>query len=350
MDLARFAELPVIDCHVHGDSLDDGASERVNRFASFMQQVMRQGRLSQVYLSGSWPGLYLKARWNGCYYAGAPVAWASRVQGNAPRWREVLDGMMAAGFDGVGEMGSKPGPRDSLQPLAGPYYSGFWRYCESRRVPVLCHVADPEEFWDNATAPAWAVQRGWTYAGSQFASKEDYYADMAGVFGRHPEMSLVMAHMYFLSANLERAETFFASYAHVVFDLTPGIELLHNMSARRDDWRAFFIKWQDRLLFGTDIMPGQTVEQALARIWLLRMFLETGEEFRTPECADDLLTRYETPFRGLELPSQVLQKIYAANFIRVFGRQARPIDTRLAAGLAEKDDHPETAALFRGLA
>jgi predicted TIM-barrel fold metal-dependent hydrolase len=349
MDLSRFADIPVIDCHVHGDSDREQQAARLSRFAEFMSQVMRQGRLTQVYLSGSWPGLYLKAKHNTSFYAGAPVAWSNGATGEPPQWREVLDGMMAAGFDGIGEFGSKPGPRDSTQPLSGPFYARFWRHCESRRIPVLCHVADPEEFWDNATAPQWAVKRNWTYAGAQFAPKEDYYADMAQVFGRHPEMSLVMAHMYFLSADLERAATFFKAYAHIAFDLTPGIELLHNMSKRRDDWRQFFITWQDRILFGTDIMPGQTVEQALARIWLLRMFLETDEEFRTPECADDLLTRYDTPFRGLALPPEVLTKIYAANFVRVFGKQARPIDNRLAAELSAKYGYSELSEMFRKL-
>ncbi len=119
------------------------------------------------------------------------------------------------------------------------------------------------------------------------------------------------------------------------------------MSQRRDEWRQFFITWQDRLLFGTDIMPGQTLDEALARIWLLRMFLETDEEFRTPDCADDLLTRYDKPFRGLALPPEVLEKVYAANFVRIFGRQARPIDSRLAAELAEKNGYAELAGLFR---
>jgi predicted TIM-barrel fold metal-dependent hydrolase len=349
MEMGGFADLPVIDCHVHFTPSPKRAADDLTRFGSFMTEVMERGRVSQVYLSGDWGGLLMKAQFAGRYYAGGKVPWCGQKAAAAapPNWRAYLEGLMAAGFDGVGETGSKPAKREQFTPLAGSFYAGFWRYCESRRVPILCHVADPEEFWTPEIAPAWARSRGWVY-GPEHPSKEELYADLETVLGRHPEMSLVLAHLNFFSADPDRAESFYRKYAHVAFDLTPGIEMFWNMTQARDRWRKFFMTHQDRLLFGTDIAPWQSVDQALARIWTVRTFLESDGEFVTPPEADELMTRYDQPFRGLGLPPEVLEKIYAGNFQRIFGKQARPTDLRLAANLAAEDGSEALAALLRG--
>lgn len=345
MDFSSLRDLPVIDCHVHFRPDAKDPARDIAAFDAFSSEVMAAGRLSQMYLSGDWSAICLKARKPGRFYAGAAVAWGGTGDVVVPKWKQELEDLMAAGFDGVGEMGSKPAPRDTMNMLAGPYYTGFWRYCDSRRVPVLCHVADPEEFWDDALAPAWAREQGWTYD-SRFPTKRELHDDLATVLGRHPEMSIVVAHFGFLSADIDAAGAFFGRYAHAALDLAPGIELLWNMSAARDRWREFFVAHQDRILFGTDIAPWQSVPEALARIWTVRTFLESDGEFVTPPEADRLMTRYDRPFRGLGLPHEVLAKIYAGNFQRVFGRSARPIDTRSAARIALREVGPVAEKLL----
>lgn len=66
--------------------------------------------------------------------------------------------------------------------------------------------------------------------------------------------------------------------------------------------------------------------EALARIWLLRKFLESNEKFHTPASADILLTRYKEPFIGLELPQATLSKIYTKNFQRLWGKNPRKVN------------------------
>jgi predicted TIM-barrel fold metal-dependent hydrolase len=234
-------------------------------------------------------------------------------------------------------------------PLSGPFYAGFWRYCESRRVPVLCHVADPEEFWDEQSAPQWAKDRKWTYHDDDYPSKEELYDDVEELLSRHPDMVIVFAHFYFLSADLKRAADFLDRHPNTAYDLTPGIELLYNMSRKPDEWREFFVAYQDRILFGTDIATWQSVQQAVDRIWMVRNFLESDEEFRTPETADDLMTRYDEPFLGLHLDGEVLEKIYAANFRRFWGKQARPANTARAIEVLERDGKADMAAMLRSI-
>jgi len=131
--------------------------------------------------------------------------------------------------------------------------------------------------------------------------------------------------------------------------LTPGIELIYNISRKRDDWRGFFIKYQDRLLFGTDTGTWETVEESVVKIWLVRNFLESDEEFFTPSEADMLLTRYKEPFVGLTLPKSVLRKIYAGNFRRLWGETPRIVPLDVTIKILEENGEIVIAQALRSI-
>jgi hypothetical protein len=148
---------------------------------------------------------------------------------------------------------------------------------------------------------------------------------------------------------MEKLDDFFMRHPNAHVDLTPGIELVYSISRRRDDWRRFFTRHADRILLGSDIGMSNTVEEHLARVWVLRNFLETGEEFYTPDSADELLTRYEEPFIGLDLPKTTLEKIYAENFYRLWGSKPRGVDVDAAAIACEKQGHVGVAKALRSI-
>ncbi|MEM3104998.1 MAG: hypothetical protein QXD69_05805, partial [Candidatus Bathyarchaeia archaeon] len=95
-------------------------------------------------------------------------------------------------------------------------------------------------------------------------------------------------------------------------------------------WRELFVKYSGRILFGTDIMDWQTVEEATTRVWMIRFFLESDEEFYTPDSADELLTRYKEPYIGLKLPDSALKNIYSENFKRIFGESPKRLNVEKA--------------------
>lgn len=338
--MSKFKNLPIIDCHVHFDTWACRTTELTNeefrKMSEFIVRVIMEGRLSKMYISGGDAGLYLKAKYPEMFYAGAYIPWSGETD-KMPNvnWQKYIQLLFEVGFDGIGEVGSKPVPKNKHIPLNSDYYRGFWETCEAYGFPVLCHVADPEEFWDKNLAPEWAVKRGWIYV-EDYPSKKELYKEMENVLEIHPDLKVVLCHFYFISADLEKASDFLERYKNANFDLAPGIELIYNISRRRDEWREFFIKYQDRILFGTDIATWQTIKEAMARIWLVRKFLESDEEFFTPEIADDLLTRYKEPFIGLNLPEGVLRKIYAKNFMKLWGEKPKKTNIEIAIKICEE--------------
>lgn len=76
-----------------------------------------------------------------------------------------------------------------------PCWEPFWAWAEEAGVPFMWHVNDPENFWDAAHAPAFAVAQGWLYDDS-YINNEAQYAQVLSVLARHPRLRIVFAHFF----------------------------------------------------------------------------------------------------------------------------------------------------------
>lgn len=279
--------------------------------------------------------LWLKARHPKRFFVYAGLNHAERLSGGAVKTRslrEQLDHHLSIGCDGVKMIEGKPTSRREFDiSLADPYYAPFWERAEELALPIVCHVNDPDTFWDPKRIPGWAAEKNWGY-GPEDAQYEALYSEMDLVLERYPKLNLTLPHFYFLSADLPRAERFLQAHPTVNLDLAPGIEMLYNISQDPAAGREFFTTFADRIIFGTDLMCSMTLEEGCARIGMVRRWLETDDTFRVSDEADFLLGPPEDGvIRGMSLPAETLSKIYSANFIRTAGSEPRPLDTSAAA-------------------
>lgn len=272
---------------------------------------------------------------NGAYlFAGLDHTGLHKGRKDAAALAAQVGPLVRIGADGFKLIEGKPSSRRTLKtPLDDPYYEEFYQAVEDRGLPVLWHVADPEEFWEPGLIPSWAKERGWGY-GPGDVPKETLYTETANVLGRHPELKVIFAHFYFLSADLERAANFLEEHPAVGFDLAPGIEMFYNLSKDVEAARGFFVRFADRIFYGTDIFPRLSDKEAKERSGIVRRFLETEDVFRVSEAADFLLGPPEDgEMHGIALPDDVLDKIYHANFERLAG--GRPADLDVSAAIEE---------------
>lgn len=346
MDFSRFIDIPVIDAHIHFphpdlmdgviEVLDTTGMSRANLVATPDLQLINHNP-ALIHFKASHP-----ERVTICGALDYTQVFAD-PGGATETLAAQIGALKTIGFDGLKFVEGKPMVRKMI-PLTfdGPEYAGMWAALEAHDLPVVFHVADPEEFWDAERCPDWAQAQGWFYGDGSYPAKEDLYAEVDRVLARYPGLRIIFAHFYFLSADLARAGDFLDAHPNVYFDLTPGVEMYFNFAAQLDAARDFFLRYQDRLIYGTDIgasainhnpADGLDMPESLGRAWVVRRFLETDEVYDAPEGVGHWLGMDAGGFHGIKLEPEALERIYRTNAEKVFG--PAPVELDRATALAE---------------
>jgi predicted TIM-barrel fold metal-dependent hydrolase len=180
-------------------------------------------------------------------------------------------------------------------------------------IPVMFHTADPAAFFlpidpTNERYEELAAHPEWSFHGSQF-SKRELLAQRNRVFARHPGTTFVAAHVAESAEDLAQVASLLETYSNVYIDISARTPELGRQpyTARR-----FFLHFADRILFGTDLLP----EVQMYRLYF--RFLETADEyFEYPSHAS---RQGRWNIYGVDLPDDVLVKVYRTNALRLLPR------------------------------
>jgi len=332
----------IIDSHVHMGSITDEKSMLKILEATGIERMSLVSIQNPTAGTGLPQSLYMKARYPGLFFVFAGLNHAQKlsdVRVKTPSLTEQVNGFVKMGCDGIKMIEGKPTSRQRMDiPVTDTYFADYWSCVEELRIPIIWHVNDPEEFWDPAKLPGWAKERNWGY-GPGDVQKEQLYTEVDEVLSKYPDLVIIFAHFYFLSADLVRARHFLDEYPSIHFDLAPGIEMLYNLSQNPDASRDFFIHYADRIVFGTDISSNLSLEEARIRSGLVFRWLESEDTFSVPEEADFLLGSPDDGLiHGLHLPDDVLSKIYCGNFVRLTGIEPHTLNIEKAIEECERID------------
>ena len=240
-----------------------------------------------------------------------------------------------AGFDGYKMLEGKPTTRKETGiPLDSEIYDDALSFVEEKGMHVLLHVADPYIFWDPALCPESAIKNGWSYVDGTYVEKEALHAEVDRMLAKHPKLKVTLAHFYFLSFDLDRLSRFLDRNPCVSLDVTPNPYMFYDFQKDLARSREFFIKYQDRILYGTDNMVHDGFDgkgglsMAQKRSADIFRFFEQSDVYE-PECW------ILGPLRGIGLSGEPLKKIYKLNYERLQGG-ARAMDAGKAADYCEK--------------
>lgn len=330
----------IMDGHVHMGSISQEASLKALCEATGIERMALVSIQNPESGSGLPQSLFMKARHPGQFYVFAGLNHAEKLSAGwvrTPSLAEQVDLFARMGCDGIKMIEGKPTFRQRMNiPVTDPYFADYWARVEELGLPIVWHVNDPEEFWDPEKIPGWARARNWGY-GPEDVQKEELYAEVDEILARHPRLKVIFAHFYFLSADLPRAARFLEEHPNVHFDLAPGIEMLYNISRDPEAGREFFLRYADRIVFGTDLSSGQTLQEGRIRAGIVFRWLESEDTFRVPEEADFLLGPPEDGIiRGMALPGEVLQHLYRGNLARLVDGPPRPLQVEAAIEECER--------------
>jgi predicted TIM-barrel fold metal-dependent hydrolase len=177
-------------------------------------------------------------------------------------------------------------------------------------IPVMFHTADPDAFFlpvdaHNERYEELAAHPDWGVHGAQY-SKQELLDQRDLVIARHPKTVFVAAHVAESGENLARVASLLEANPNVLIDISARVSELGRQPYSA---REFFMRFPDRILFGTDLLPDETMYRLYFR------FLETGDEyFEYPSHAS---RQGRWNIYGLHLPDDVLRKVYRENALRL---------------------------------
>ena len=246
----------------------------------------------------------------------------------------VAKALWELGCDGIKLMFSPDMESYTGMGLDHPYYDKMFTYLEENRIPVVIHLADPEEFWN----------KGGRYDNPKIPTKEKMYKEAFRMLDKHPRLRVCFAHFMFLSAFPKEAERVMETYPNLSLDLTPGMEMNVNFSKNVPVWREFFEKYKKRIFFGTDCGPRKNYNRTLERL-VYRMLSEKGEF--CPECF------HVEKVTGLGLSEETVKTISYDNYFDFVGKEPREVNMEMFKASLERiisdlDNEPYDEYYVRG--
>jgi predicted TIM-barrel fold metal-dependent hydrolase len=189
----------------------------------------------------------------------------------------------------------------------------IWRECGRLGIPVAIHTADPEAFFhpvDAQNERYEELQRhpSWSFVGKDHPSLEQLLEARDRVIARHPDTIWVALHVGGWPENLDYVSKLLHRFPNVYVELGARQAELGRQPRRA---RKLFLDHPGRILFGTDARPSPELFASYFR-WL--------------ESADEHFDYHRAPGQGrwkiygLELPPEVLRRVYHANADAIFAR------------------------------
>ncbi len=226
--------------------------------------------------------------------------------------------------------------QDDLLAVDDPVLDAAFECAGELSLPILIHTGDPRAFFeapteDNERFEELSAHPSWSFYGPRpdggaWPSWRELLRQFEARVARHPNTTFVGAHFGNAPEDPDFVAGMLARYPNYYIETGARIpEVGRHDAARMHD---FFVRFQDRILFGTDfqVVPGGLILGSVGRTldplsrvpefydahW--RYFETREEDFDHPSPIQGNWT-----IDGIGLPREVLEKVYQRNALRVFG-------------------------------
>ena len=189
-----------------------------------------------------------------------------------------------------------------------PRLDPIWAKCAEMGIPVLIHAADPKSFWDpmDGNNERWLELK--THSRRKRSTTDpapwvQIIQEQHNMFKKHPKTKFTNAHMGWYANNLKKLGGFMDAMPNMYVGIGAVIA---ELGRQPKNAHAFFLKYQDRILFGKDSWKPN----------------EFPTYFRVLETDDEYFPYYKKyhafwAMYGLDLPDEVLKKVYYKNALHV---------------------------------
>ncbi len=320
------AKYPVIDIHTHFGFRLKGDIEALNQFVDVMNRhqiaicTSLDARLGEEtthieYLKKEYPNRFIvfaHIDWKGAGDQDNPGTWACNHPGFVRKVCEQIRRAKQNGIVGIKffkQFGLQYRNADNkLFRIDNEMFDPIWDTCGELELPVIIHTGDPAAFFEPIDASNERYEElsrhpEWSFYGDEFPSRNELLAARNNVIRKHPNTKFIGAHMAGNPEDLATVANWLDELPNLYVELASRIGELGRQPYTA---RKFMIRYQNRVLFGTD---GPWPEERLTYYW---RFLETFDEnFPYSEKVPPPQGLWN--IYGVGLPNEVLAKIYCGN-------------------------------------
>lgn len=185
----------------------------------------------------------------------------------------------------------------------------LWTAAGELGVPVAIHTADPVAFFDpvderNERLEELLENPDWSFVGPDFPPFARLMDALEALVAAHPDTSFIALHVGGFAENLAWVGRMLDTYPNLSIDIAGR---LAELGRQPRTTRALFMRHADRVLFGTDTLRADPESYATHF-----RFLETADE-HFPYSSKELPPQGRWAISGIELPEEILKRIYFAN-------------------------------------
>lgn len=208
-----------------------------------------------------------------------------------------------------------------------PAFKPVFDYIQTKKIPLLAHLGEPKNCWLPIGEMTMGNDRRYFEAHPQYhmylqPEAPSYQAQIDArdnLLKQHPGIDFTGAHLASLEWSVDELAQRFETYPEMKADLTDRIGHLQYQSLNdREKIRNFVIKYQDRLLYGSDVTinknepDSSAITTNLQQVWKDQwIFLATDSVLRVKDLE-------QKEVKGLKLPREVIDKIFYKNAERFF--------------------------------
>lgn len=323
----------VVDVHVH---LGPDGVERLGR-------LMQRWQFDHVVnLSGGTPGRGLPEQLAAARASGGRVTVFTTLSFNDVRFPDY-GARMAQNLRRAHAMGARglkiskllglglPAPDGRLMPVDDPGLDPVFEAAGELGLPVSIHSGDPRAFWlpvddRNERKDELEAHPGWSQYGQEVPSFDQILEQLERRVARHPKTTFISVHFGNCAEDPERVARWLRKYPNLYVDTAARIPELGRHAPEK--MRAFFVEFQDRILYGSDLgvsaepeplFLGSEGKEPAGPKDEERFFTATRRYFETTDREFDHPTPIQGKWKisGIGLPPEVLRKIYGDNARRL---------------------------------
>ena len=315
--VVRRAKYPAVDFHGHPEGLLESSEGLATLGAALdslnVRLMVAADNLSGDRLQRAVAAIRASPRMKDRVRVLAGIDFRNVGPGWAERAVAQLQADLAAGAVGVGEISKSFGltikkADGSRLKLDDPDLDPVWDACARLGIPVFIHTADPEQFFEpiDYANERWlelALFPGRRYPPDRFPRFEELMTERDNLFRKHPKTIFVAAHMGWQANDLGRLGKMLTDMPNVYTEVGA---VLYDIGRQPRAAHDFFVKFQDRILFGKDSFQ----PEEYSYYW--RVF-ETRDEYF------DYYRGYHAFWKlyGIDLPDSVLKKVYSENALKI---------------------------------